>query len=275
MTRKLILSAEEWEHLAPPYVGKVRVNHNSTTCDGGRDSMLIERKEDDSLSCYCFRCGGSGYIRPPRGYKHPSRVHAYHPSVAPKPTVSPPADAHGEWTAFPREAREWLLKGGVSSVIAAEQGIQWSDSGNVLWIPARQYSRVTSGYKDSGWILRGFNPKSYLTRTNDKDNMYGYYPSSVITNTIVIVEDVISAIKCSQVVDAIAILGTHPKQAMIQKVLSEGYRKAFVFLDGDNPVVRMKAREIGRRLPFVETQVVEVGCDPKECSIDVLKEILK
>lgn len=107
--------------------------------------------------------------------------------------------------------------------------------------------------------------------------MFGHYLAATSSSkpTVVIVEDLISAIKCSQVVDSIAILGVHPSSYVVEKILKEGYKRAFVFLDGDNPVVRMKAREIGKRLPFVETVVIETGKDPKEHTVEELRELFK
>lgn len=275
MTMKRFLPKEDWIHLAPDKPGRIRVNHIGLDCAGGRDSMVVERKSNGNLTAFCYRCSRSGWDHPPRSFVSPAKAHVPVPPVAPSVSVTPPDDCREEWHSFPREAREWLLRGGITSVIAAAQGIGWSDSSNQLWIPARQYSKVTTGYKDSGYVLRGFNPKTYYTRTADKDNMYGYYVSGVINNTIIIVEDIISAIKCSQVADSIALLGTHPKPAMIQKVLKEGYKKAFVFLDADNPQVRMKAREIPKRLPFISCKIIETGSDPKYLTKEQIEELIK
>lgn len=270
------IPSEEWEHLAPTHVGKIRANHQSDSCDGGRDSMIIERKADDSISCYCFRCGGRGYIHPTPSYVPPTTRVSRPAGLTNATYFGPPKDCHNEWTAYPREAREWLMQGGVTSVINAKQGIMWSDSHNKLWIPARQWCRTYSGaYKDSGYIVRGFNPKSYKVVSDNKPAMFGHYLNDVITNDCVLVEDCISAIKCSQVIDSIAILGVHPSSYVVEKILKEKYRRVFVFLDGDNSVVRLKAREIGKRLPFVETVVIETGKDPKEHTTEELKELLQ
>ena len=35
---------------------KVRVSHDTAECSGSSKSLLIERKEDGTISAYCFRC---------------------------------------------------------------------------------------------------------------------------------------------------------------------------------------------------------------------------
>lgn len=244
--------------------------------------MIVERKEDGTANAYCFRCGGSGYHSYTRHFKSAGTLAKSYGSGSElartkSPGISPPDDADGQWGGFPREVKEWLLKGGVNDLVASKYGFSWSDSQERLWIEARQYSKVTTGYKVAGHVVRGFNPKSYLTRTHDKDNFFGYYVTDNphTEGKIMIVEDVVSAIKCAQVIDSVAIFGVHPKPSIIQHILSGGYRQAYVFLDADNPTVRMKAREIPKRLPFIKSEVIELGYDPKYCSIEQLKELTK
>lgn len=274
------LPLDDWLPFAPEKRGSVRVNHNSSDCSGGRDSMTITRYEDGGLFAYCFRCGGRGYHNPTRHFKSATTLASGGSSSSAIPSgkrSSPPGDSTGEWGRFPRVAREWLMAGGVSAVISDAQGFLWSEEKEKLWIPVRQYSKITTGSKLVGWIERGFNPKSYLTRTDNKEEFYGYYLTDNVINNgkIVIVEDVISALKCSQVVDSIAITGVHPKESVIAAILKNGYKQAYIFLDADNPTVRMKAREIPKRLPFVASRVIETGRDPKHHSIQEIEELIK
>lgn len=278
------LRQSEWLPLAPEKPARIRVNHQSPDCDGGRDSMIIERRRDGTANAYCFRCGRSGWHCPTRYFKLPEasasgsgRGGDVACTAASK--LLPPKDATGEWGRFPRVAKEWLLKGGLTSVRCAEQGVLWSESKEKLWLPVKQHSKTTTGSKLAGYVERGFNPKSYITRTDDKANFFGYYicdTPSVINNTkIVLVEDVVSALKCSQVVDSVAILGVHPKESAISCILNGGYKEAYIFLDADNPTVRMKAREIPKRLPFIKCHIIETGLDPKEHPISDIQELIK
>jgi DNA primase len=66
------------------------------------------------------------------------------------------------------------------------------------------------------------------------------------------------------------LLGVSIKPQAIEAILKAGYEEAVVFLDGDNPQVRMAARAIAKRLPFLRTRIVETGTDPKDYSKEEL-----
>lgn len=264
----------DWIGYAPDKPGKVRVNHDSDTCSGGRKSMIIERKENGTATAYCFRCGARGYDRPTRFYKPPKRGAVSSDGcseVSSGSGILPPTDAHDNWHGFPREVREWLIKGGITPVISGAQGFLWSDSSDRLWVPiVNRGDRV-------GYIERGFSPKKYLTRTTNREECYGYYVTdNVINNTkLMLVEDVVSAIKCVTVIDTIALLGTYVKPKVISDIAKEDYKDVYIFLDADNTNVRMKARSIAKRLPFVTCHVIETGKDPKHHTIPEIEELIK
>lgn len=264
----------DWIGYAPDKPGKIRVNHNSDECGGTRKSMIVERKSNGSANAYCFRCGRSGYYSPPRFYRPPSG------SVGPdngcvevvdRSRNEPPTDAHPNWHAFPREVREWLIKGGVTSVINSAQGILWSDTSERLWIPIKKKGDLV------GWVERRFSPKYVLTRTDNREECYGYYLTHNVINNgkLMLVEDVLSAIKCSNLIDTISLLGTYVKPKVISDIAKAGYKDVYIFLDADNPVVRMKARGIAKKLPFVACHVIETGRDPKHHTIQEIEELIK
>lgn len=256
---------------------RIRLNHSSHDCKGGSEAAILSRN-DDGYSFFCFRCGCRGFAGVAKYYTRPAPRGEGVARCSGMATAAPD-DAHGEWRGWPGDVREWLTKAGMNDDRTSRYGIVWSDREESLWIPVRQYSRITTGFKHVGYVKRGFNPKSYLTKTHDKDEFYGYYVKDTegvedACETVVLVEDVISAIRVSEVIDCISIMGVHPKPATVSKVLTEKYKNAIVFLDGDNPTVRMKARQIGKRLPFVNVRVVDIGKDPKHCTKHELEGLL-
>lgn len=277
------MKQEEWTHLVPKNAGKVRVNHIADDCSGGSDSMIVERCEDGTATSYCFRCGGRGFIRGDAYYKQPThRNKSVDGTTADGageagryPTGSSgriiPEDLTDMWTAFPVEARHWLMKAGVSS----SPVIKWSDEREALYITVLQGSLVTTGTKHVGYVIRGFNPKYYLTNTDCKEEFYGHYicPTSK-HKTVVLVEDVLSAMRVSELHDAVCLLGVHAKPAVLTKLFSCGYTDAIVFLDGDNTQVKMKARQLAKRLCWMNTRIVETGRDPKDYSKEELDKLL-
>lgn len=79
-----------------------------------------------------------------------------------------------------------------------------------------------------------------------------------------IVEDVLSAWRVSEVMDCIALCGTEMHPPIIPAIFNEGYTDAVVWLDADNPIVQMKARKIANRLNgLCQTHIIETGKDPK------------
>lgn len=255
--------------------GKIRHNHVAHHCSGSSDAAILSR-DKDGYYYYCFRCGGRGHLRDAAYFAAPRAPSSAVATSEPRSVKCPPDDATTEWHAWPSEVRGWLSDAHVSTVIARDAGMVWSDKQAALWIPVRQHSLITTGCKLAGYVERHFNPKRYYARTDDKDSFYGYYVAkeSKKPDTVVLVEDVVSAIRVSEVLDCISIMGVHPKPAMIEAVLKNGYRNAIVFLDGDNPTVKMKARQIGKRLPFVNTKIVETGSDPKSYTTDELDKLL-
>lgn len=268
------LPQSEWEHLVPESIGSVRVNHRSDRCSGDSDSMIVERRKNGDLACHCFRCGGRGFVRGVTYYTPPKAPDDPHVKGISVGTVTVPGDCHSEWKGWPIEVRRWLMEAGITESVLIGREWLWSDSKECLYIPVWQEDRTTTGHKVVGYVQRFFNPKSYLTRTNDKENFYGYYVHSATDDTIVLVEDVLSAIRCSEVCDALALLGVAIKPTAITKLLTSGYKRAIIFLDGDNPQVKMAARAIAKRLFFLEVQIIETGRDPKHYSLEELKELL-
>lgn len=99
--------------------------------------------------------------------------------------------------------------------------------------------------------------------------MYGHYIKG--TEVLTLTEDTISALRCSEICDTMSLLGVNIKPRMIEEIAKAGYKEVVIFLDGDNPRVRMAARKIAKRLPFLRTRIVETGSDPKHYSPEELE----
>jgi hypothetical protein len=117
--------------------------------------------------------------------------------------------------------------------------------------------------------------KWYKALTLDNDSFFGYYPhTGEASETVVIVEDVLSALKCREVADTIALCTTSIRPLAVRRVLEKGYKEAVIFLDADNPTVRMNARKIARKLSFLRTRIIETGRDPKYYDVEALKALI-
>ena len=243
---------------------KVRVNHDSEECSGGRDSMIVERKSDGTIVAYCFRCGGVGVSRERGYYKPPARTAtSSHTPTVPShmgggcPSV--PSDTV-QWPAFPSSARRWLIEAGLGQTDTDKLGIVWSDAWGGLVIPVLNNGVVR------GNILRRFDPKLYRKYSADPRLCFGHYDASHMPN-VVLTEDYLSCYRVARCgYNSIALMGTEISTEIINAIHEQCYVVAAIFLDADNPTVRIKARKIAKSLPFLRTVMIETGDDPKHMS---------
>lgn len=271
------LSRDEFVPFAPDR-GKVRVNHLSEYCTGDSASLIISRDDNAGISAHCFRCGARGYYSGTIHHQSATeRRNRFAGGSVVSPKWGPPSDAT---TALPKVAREWLAKAGLQSSVTEAEGFLWGEEKSQLWIPVRQHCVTAFGPRLVGHVLRGFAPKSYLTRAMDRERFYGLYrclPEDAqvgrSTDTIVLVEDVVSALRSSEICDTIALLGTSIPPAALSQMVKDGYKEAVVFLDGDNSIVKMQARKIAKSLP-IPHRIVETGQDPKSYSSQALRKLI-
>ena len=113
----------------------------------------------------------------------------------------------------------------------------------------------------------------YMTYTSRPQDYYLVLDQDM--PTVVLVEDYISALKCSRYVASAALFGVSLKDGMLARLV-RSYSKFLIFLDDDNTQVRLAARKIKKRLDiFGECCIIEgVGYDPKECDDATLKRLL-
>jgi hypothetical protein len=164
------------------------------------------------------------------------------------------------WACLSPLAQHWLTTARISPVIADAAGFGWDEGTQELFIPIHRRGEL------AGWLARRFDEdrRKYDTLTEDRSNFYSHHATG--SKLLVLTEDALSALRCSEICDSMGLLGVAIKPAVITAILRGGYDEVVVFLDGDNPQVRMAARAIAKRLPFLRTRIVETGCDPKDYS---------
>lgn len=184
--------------------------------------------------------------------------------------ISLPADSTGDVEDFSREALHWLSRAGLTSAVIEQEGFTWSNDEQALYIPVRQEDDL------KGFIKRTFKQDGsrYKTFAVDNSEMFGYYRASAPSDTIVLVEDVLSALRVRDVSDSLALLTTSIRPRAITKIARGNYREAVIYLDSDNAIVRMEARRIARKLPFLPVRFIETGRDPKYESRETLARLI-
>jgi len=154
---------------------------------------------------------------------------------------------------LPRKAMEWLLSYGISQEEIDKYGIEWNVKEEMLVL------LQTARY----WQARTFNSRrpKYMSEGSKPLTIYGR------GDTIVIVEDIISAIKIARLHDeycACPVLGSSLSYDMENQIVGK-YKKSAVWLDRDKA---KNALRISRKLKQrgLESRVVVTDEDPKEYS---------
>lgn len=283
---KFKLSRDEFVPFAPERKGTVRRNHIAQSCSGESDSLRITRNEDGTISAKCFRCGATGFYSPERSYRpaesrHPRDAIAIGGGGM---GISLPQDSTSTFSEFPRQVRDWLVvRGGIRPDVSEAHGILWSDEAERLYIPVVQETSA-DGPIAVGYVVRRFQPKRYRTLTKDRERFWGLLRASerhsevgvspAAQNLLIIVEDMISGLRCREISDTMVLCGTELKSDAFATILKEGYKEAVIFLDSDNPTVVKATRTIQRKLFWMKTRIIETGRDPKSYNREQLEELI-
>ena len=269
---------KEYMHLLPDGEGQVHVNH--VDCPAGLDKkrrLYIRRKSDGSVVYFCHHCGASGrYVTNKfSGKKAGASLAA---TLRGTGNIQPrlPADFSVDEREWPAKARAWLYKYQLSSADIKRGKIGYSESLGRLILPQydsnglKMYqSRIV--YEDKDTL-----PK-YMTYGSVNDTV-ALYERDISTrgDTIVLVEDVVSALRCSKYYDTIALLGAHMHDSHVKSILTHKYKSGIVYLDMDNPHIKSQALTMKRKLDMIldQVRVIHAEKDPKECGSKELESIL-
>lgn len=272
--KEVLKLKEQYDYLE---AGKsVRVNHDSLDCTGDSNSMKIERTEDGNLSIYCFRCGRSGFYN--AGFIKTGKALGEANAVCTDSvdgeckTLNVPR-GEGEVSRWPKEARAWIRRSGVTQEEVTKYGIVYSDELNRAVIP---------------WLDSNGKPAHYQTRRIDDDDGSPKYLSywrdripvtmgiSMTGKDMVLVEDSLSAIRIARQHPVTALLGVYLWPQHIDTFVKMGYNNFMVWLDDDNPKVKIAQLKLKLTLNKIGKCLIYhgKGVDPKELSDEEIADVL-
>jgi hypothetical protein len=252
-----------------------RHRHDTPSCSSGKDPCLIITRREAGWDYYCHRCG----IKGRRGLDGlpPSTLLKWYEARKDKPIqvfkeVSLPEDFHQDLSKHPK-ALAWLLKMGITQLQIEEFKIGYSRYFDRLIFPVYMKSKLVF------WQGRTFKPE---TKDNPKwlsvsvPRRQGVWFTAAChegSDTVVLVEDMLSAMKVSNIAHSIALLGVYIPDLLVDKLQKSG-KKVVVWLDRDKTSLSLKhaAKLRGRG---IETRMRSTSLDPKKYSIQQLKEILQ
>lgn len=234
------------------------VHHEPCPKCGSRDNLA---RYDDG-SAFCFGC---------RYYESANIKYIVESSH----TTKEERDIRSEeqaWNAhFSPECVGWLGKYEINVSTALKRGFLWHPQRQQLVFPFRNEDGKVIAYQ-----VRNFSPKAttrYFTQ-GDINSLTPIYVknSEKRTDTLVLVEDVISAVKCAEYLDAMPCLGSAIPPDKLKRLVKL-YGRFVVWLDSNMMKNAMKMCE---RLDYMGAfiSLVHTPLDPKEYSYTELQKTL-
>lgn len=254
---------------------QIHLNHED--CPEGVDRkkrLYIKHTQDGTYIFYCHHCGLSGVYK-----EKVTNVHRVvkQPVARDQKDIRLPKDIIKDSHQWPSTATGWLLKYGITESEIKNNGIVYSPSVDRLLMPL---------YMDGdyiGWqgrtLAKDRDIPKYLTTvdSNRPSGNCGLYRNAVPSDTAVLVEDVVSAIKLSRQVDSIALLGSHPTSEVVNWIAGR-YKNIIIWLDNDKPEVikqQNKLHSLFKVLVSGEVKLILTDKDPKDYSDSEIEEWLK
>ena len=206
----------EWLEIAKnlPCGGKVKVH-----CCGNSPSMLISHREN-GYSTHCFRCNDPE--------SHDFVSHGQRSIADIMRHRSELAEYRGKPPRFPSDYTKeipvqyaWFLKYGIPMAVAARYHFGWSEFFNRVVVPIYNRDAVTLDAVHMRAVRPDDKPKWLNMGRPSPDAMYWARNSRNRQDILVVVEDLISAIKVSLAgYSAVAILGSDITDTQVQRILA-------------------------------------------------------
>jgi hypothetical protein len=228
----------------------------------GRDSTGDNLSIYSDGHSYCYGCGyyknGSALHRfvSKENYSQMERHHVYLPS-----------DSNIE---YPQRALEWINQYELNRNDLLANNVVWSESKERLYFPvygnegllAYQGRYFGNSSTDKKWWGKG-----------DFKNIFPFYGAA--SRSLVLVEDVVSAVKLSRVTQSLWLSGNHvgaDRWKRLFKLIPKGLQ-CIIWLDPDMYTKSIKEGRLGASYGL-NTKSILSDKDPKEHSFEEIKRIL-
>jgi len=233
------------------------VNH--TSCDACGSSDALAHYSDGGK--HCFSCG----------YTRGSSTSPYVKELeqSDEKVIKIPDDISFEYS---QDCLAWVNKYGLTAQDLIKHNVKWSARyQQLIYI----YQKMVGG--GVGCVqARNFSPNAVSKYFNQGDatNVLPIYSSTNRNSTLVIVEDSISAIKVSGYMDSLPLLGSYLPILKTLAIKKLCYDNVILWLDHDK---YKNALVISEQFSYlgVDSRVIVTDLDPKEYTMEYIKEKLK
>ena len=245
----------------------LKVVHNH--CDAGHTTAkkLYLTGTEQGVIGHCWRCGAGGG----KSFRSTNYIKKRSNLVLDKDVIHLPDDM----TTDPLECHPlmnvWLGKAGITREEREQHSIGWSEDRQRAILPIFMHGALVA-FQERRLLPMDNGPKYLTTRIKGVRHPLFQVGKTYHGGTMVVVEDILSAIKVARVANATALLGVFLPDESTQYILRSKPTRVLIMLDNDNVQVRVQQRKILRRLgAFVTTRRVFVdGRDPKLMTEDEL-----
>jgi len=230
----------------------------------GNNKCGVTRKEDATL-IHCFHCGGRGVIKDK--YANVNRKLSTKPQESVSKTFHrPPQDATENPSQWSVGALQWIGRAGLTLAECQQFHMQYSTEAGRVFIPLLKEGDIV------GWLGRKIEAEGQKYLLSKKDDFIFNIDNG--GDTCIIVEDCLSAIRIGRNYDVVALMGTALNDYVLNKLINR-YKSYIIWLDNDNPIVKMKQVKAKNTLStFGTTSMLKTANDPKEYTDLELKKLI-
>lgn len=249
-----------------------RLNHADspdygTPCTDTRARLYL-KETPKGIAWFCHNCGKGGFK--PKGNLTPKELLSYIKglSVIPKQSASQrEVKLPYDFTqSIPKEGLQWLFKYGIFNDDINKFNIGYSPKYNRVILPIFDNEELIYYQARTLGDISKDNPKYINVRTNAKDVFFKNfsYPKN---NDVVVVEDILSAIKVGKVTNSISLLGSYIPQSF-SNVCRE-FEQIYLWLDRDK--LKQSIKYANQLRLFTKVKVIVSDKDPKEYNEQEIK----
>lgn len=228
--------------------------------DCGAGTPLTVWHKEDGWSAWCHRCALPGFVPRPSeslAEKAARLMRKREADDAAVGTQAPPMPAEFDPQQWPLAPQVWLYKAGISAARIKQAGIYWNERLQRVILPVIHEGRLVF------WQGRSLDPdgiKYINPKGVDRDRIVYRAGQG---DTLVLTEDILSAIRVGEVTEAWSVLGVRLPVPVLNEIVS-ARRRVLVWLDPDVAGLNGQADIVRQlRLVGVDAAAVQSRKDPK------------
>jgi hypothetical protein len=244
----------------PETEGSVYLDH--VGCPSGEDRkhrLFVTRTSEGKVLWYCHHCGGRG-VTSGKSFGGVGIARNVATLLTDDELVWSPVS-------WPPEARGWLAKYDVTPDMA---GAAYHVESGRLMLPVKSFLGTTVGQQLRA-VLLGMVPK-YLSKGVVNHGSW-HRDGDVDSSTVVVVEDILSAIRVQKFLPAVALLRTSISSNIVSDILDAGYTRVVIWLDDDDAGRHASPKIVRTLIPLLDVDKITMQ-QAKACTDDEIERTL-